>query len=274
MTASTLCAQKAWITPAQINPDDTVTIWVDVSKCDCKRLQGSSGPLYYYTWLPSLVSDTGRFYNGEWENSNENLKMTRFSGDIWYYKLVPTRFYDISAVTVYEKDFAFRVKKKDGTGVGGSGCDQDATESLTTTVAPPLPEKNRISVFPKDNAGDSLSVHASDMLTIWYDNRLETQDSLRGKSDFYVYLEARGSNGTDYKVSAYGAHGNNPRLAMKRHTDGLFRLGFIPSEMFSGIMPTGVKPVAIRVQVTRKTIRSGADVVDEIHQWYLNSNCD
>lgn len=274
MTASALCAQKAWITPAQINPDDTVTIWVDVSKCDCKRLQGSSAPLYYYTWLPSLVADTGRFYNGEWENSNENLKMTRFSGDIWYYKLVPTRFYGISAVTVYEKDFAFRVKKKDGTGVGGSGCDQDATESLTLNVAPPLSVKNRITIFPKDNAGDSLSVHASDMLTIWYDNRLETQDSLKGKSDFYVYLEARGSNGTDYKVSTYGAHGNNPRLAMKRHSDGLFRLGLIPSEMFSGIMPSGVKPVTIRVQVTRKTIRSGADVVDEIHQWYLNSNCD
>lgn len=271
---SELSGQKAWITPTQINPDDTVTIWVDLSMCDCKRLQGSSGPLYFYTWLPALVSDTSRFFNGEWENSNENLKMTRLNGNVWYYKMVPTRFYGISAVTVYEKDFAFRVKKKDGTGIGGSGCDQDATESLTIAVSPPPAVKNRIYAFPKARTGDSLSINSSDMLTVWYDNRLENQDSLKGKSDFYVYLEARGSNGAEYRVSPYGTHGNNPRLAMKRQAEGLFRLGFIPAEMFSGIMPSGVKPVSIRVQVTRKTIRSGADVVGEIHHWQLNSACD
>lgn len=273
LSAQAVVAQKAWVTPALINPDDSITIWVDLGKCDCQRLTGSSGPLYFYTWLPALLDDTARNYNGPWELSNEALRMTRLSGNIWYFKMVPTRFYGVSAVTVYEKDLAFRVKKKDGTGIG-TGCDQDATEALSIALDPPPPVTRRIYPFPSLSGKDSLSTGPGDMLSVFYNNKLETKDSLKGKTDFYLYLEATGSNGGTYRISTYGLHGSNPKLAMKNLGNGLFCLSFIPTDYFNGLIPAGVKITALHCRVTRKIIRNGNDAVDEIAVWQLPNQCD
>ena len=41
MSIGKLVAQKAWATPDPINPNDSITIWVDIKKCDRQQLAGT-----------------------------------------------------------------------------------------------------------------------------------------------------------------------------------------------------------------------------------------
>ena len=77
-------SQKAWIVPDKFNPDDSITIYVDVSKTECTRLKDTQDDIYLWTWEPGNPV----LGNGVWENSIGNNKMTRSADNpnIYYYK--------------------------------------------------------------------------------------------------------------------------------------------------------------------------------------------
>ena len=46
LISAQLFPQKAWIEPVEIDPEDSVTIFVDIAQMDCQRLLDTTGPLY------------------------------------------------------------------------------------------------------------------------------------------------------------------------------------------------------------------------------------
>lgn len=106
-----------------------VRIYVDISsdQCDCEILADAdpnSDPLYIWSWFPRedrpLVNGID-VDNGSWENSNENLRMSRDEDNpnLWYYDflgLSPAAFFDASSEEFSTSGIHFLIKKKDATG--------------------------------------------------------------------------------------------------------------------------------------------------------------
>ena len=81
LLASKLSAQKAWATPDPINPNDSITIWVDIKKCDRQQLAGTSDPLYMWTWAPKEHPKGHPLHNGTWQASTDALQMRSAGND-------------------------------------------------------------------------------------------------------------------------------------------------------------------------------------------------
>ncbi len=130
-----LNAQKAWVTPDPINPNDTITIWIDLKKCvfaGVPNILGASQPLYLWTWLPKQHPSTHPLSNGSWTASNEALRLTHAGNDLYYYKMVPTKFYEICPADLYANDIHCLAKFKNGSiGANGSEC---KTEDLRIDI--------------------------------------------------------------------------------------------------------------------------------------------
>lgn len=268
-----LYSQKTWVVPANINPNDTLTIYVDIKQCNCQRTMNADS-LYFWSWLPR-DRDTGEAtYNGLWTKSNEKLRMTSAGNNVWYYKMVPVDFYGVSATTLYEKDIYFYVKKKDGTGIGGTGCDRNATEELSVILEPPVTGLSKVKCFPVKAAGDTLSISQNDVFTVIYNNNLEEKTTLQGVNDFYVFLQATGSNNLTYNYGNLGNLGATPELAMTSNGKGLWSFSTIPSELFKAKLPTGVKVQLLKIQFARKTATGTKDIVDKTYLFYFNNTCD
>lgn len=266
-------AQKAWILPATIDPNDTVTIMVDLKKCNCQRTLNADS-LYLWTFLPR-DRDTGELtYNGIWTKSRERLRMTNNGNNVWSYKMIPTVFYGVSATTLFEKDIYFYVKKKDGTGIGGSGCDQDATEELSIILEPPVTGPQKVKCFPIQSNLDSLSISENDVFTVIYNNNLEEKSTLKNMNDFYVFVQAIGSNNFTYTYGNLGNLGATPELVMSGDGKGLFKYSCIPSELFKTKIPAGVKVKTLKIQFARKTATGVKDIVDKTYTFYLNNACN
>lgn len=135
MSVGKLIAQKAWATPDPINPNDSITIWVDIKKCDRQQLAGTTDPLYMWTWTPKEHAKGHPLNNGTWQASNDALQMRSAGNDLYFYRMVPTQFYEVTAAELYNNDISLLLKKKDGTG-GAAG--EDKTEDLKIDLAPPV----------------------------------------------------------------------------------------------------------------------------------------
>ena len=97
-------AQKAWATPDPINPNDSITIWVDLKKCDRQQLAGTTDPLYMWTWAPNEHAVGHPLHNGTWLASNDALQMRSAGNDLYFFRMVPTSFYEVTAaVALMEK---------------------------------------------------------------------------------------------------------------------------------------------------------------------------
>ena len=142
-----LIAQKWWTEPEDIDPNDSVKIFVDLTKMDCDKLVGNAGPLYIWTWQPADPVAG----NGDWDNSNEDMIMTNEGPDIWSITILPVDFYGVSAQEVYDNNIHFLVKADDG-GSGGDcsvAGDENKTEDLEIEV----------EVRPRSVSGVLLAVH-------------------------------------------------------------------------------------------------------------------
>jgi hypothetical protein len=266
-------AQKAWITPDPINPDDSITIWVDIKKCDCQRLIGSTEPLYIWTWSPKDRAASDPTFNGQWGNSNEELKMTPAGNDVWYYRMVPTKFYGVTAGEIYDKGFMLLMKKKDGTGAGGGGCNEDKTEDLSIKVERPKTAVLKVSSFPQTLKMDTVPTSSNDVFTLIYNNNMEEKVSMKGVKDLYVFAQGLGTDGLTYQIASILQTGNKPELAMKEKATGVFTFQLRP-QVFFPTLPAGVKIKTLRCQIVRKDIGSSDDTVDGTYQFHFNNDCD
>jgi hypothetical protein len=271
--SSKLSAQKAWATPDPINPNDSITIWVDIKKCDRQQLAGTTDPLYMWTWAPKEHPKGHPLHNGTWQASTDALQMRSAGNDLYFYRMIPTQFYEVTAAELYNNDINLLLKKKDGTG-GAAG--EDKTEDLKIELAPPVTGPQKISPFPRLAVKDTLSIGANDVLTIQYDRNLETKDTLKDKEDFYVYAKARiGAGAADFvQIVSITKVATAPQLAMKNNGNGKFSLSMIPNKFFASVNPGGQKILSVQFQIVRGKIRNSNDTVDGTYEYFLNQNCE
>ena len=273
LLTSKLSAQKAWATPDPINPNDSITIWVDIKKCDRQQLAGTSDPLYMWTWAPKEHPKGHPLHNGTWQASTDALQMRSAGNDLYFYRLIPTQFYEVTAAELYNNDINLLLKKKDGTG-GAAG--EDKTEDLKIELSPPVTGPQKISPFPRLAQKDTLSIGANDVLTIQYDRNLETKDTLKDKEDFYVYAKARiGAGAADFvQIVSITKVATAPQLAMKNMGNGKFALSMIPNKFFASVNPGAQKILSVQFQIVRGKIRNSNDTVDGTYEYFLNQNCE
>jgi hypothetical protein len=273
LLTSKLSAQKAWATPDPINPNDSITIWVDIKKCDRQQLAGTSDPLYMWTWAPKEHPKGHPLHNGTWQASTDALQMRSAGNDLYFYRMIPTQFYEVTAAELYNNDINLLLKKKDGTG-GAAG--EDKTEDLKIELSPPVTGPQKISPFPRLAQKDTLSIGANDVLMIQYDRNLETKDTLKDKEDFYVYAKARiGAGAADFvQIVSITKVATAPQLAMKNMGNGKFALSMIPNKFFASVNPGAQKILSVQFQIVRGKIRNSNDTVDGTYEYFLNQNCE
>ncbi len=134
--------QKAWVTPSPVNPNDTITLWVDLKQCTfagVPNILGATQPLYLWTWVPKEHPSGHPMSNGSWTASNEALKMTHAGNDVYYFKMIPTKFYEVCAAELYANDIFFLAKFKNGSnGANGYECKtEDLRVDITENVSNP-----------------------------------------------------------------------------------------------------------------------------------------
>ncbi len=255
--------QTAWIDPAPTDVTKTVRLYVDLSKTSNQSMDTVKGPFYIWTWMPVEHPAGHPLVNGlgaqAWKNSNDTLKMTRDSlkgARVWYYEMIPTEFYGVTASEVYSKGISFLVKPKDG---GGFGDPDFKTEDLVLTVDPPKTERGVIYNVPQ-------TVLLNEVTTIYYDNPKEEKATMQNldANDCYVHIRAFDDLGGTYEASKFLEVHLNPRLQMKKQADGRFKLSFIPNRLLN--IPTGTTILRIEFVVRKGSYTTNADRCDELEK--------
>jgi hypothetical protein len=256
--SGSLLAQKAWIVPEEFNPDDSVTIYVDMTKMDCQRLVDVTDPVYIWMWEPAepIVG------NGSWTASNPDLEMTRNADNpnIYSFKFVPTAFLSLnSSSDIYDLGFSFLAILSDGTGEGGGGCDEDKTEDLHVD-AKPIPGCNtKFCQFP-------ASLFWDDYFTFLYDNTLEDKasmdESVVGVENFAMYMRVIYDDGTKGTYVPYGDVINHPELSLiKDNSDGYYKRTFIFAQLLESMVVDGKTITDVEIQVMDRNYSQGPNSV-------------
>jgi hypothetical protein len=253
-------ASKSQITiePEEWLPCEEIKLIIDISQGTCSSLVGSDGPLYLWTWMPADPKIEGG--NGQWQDSNEAMKLTKEGPDLWSYTMIPTEFYGVDAGVVYQNGFSLLVKADDPGSAGG--CDELKSDDFTLAVAPPFTSA-KIFALPK-------AVFQNDVFSFRYDNTLESKESMQDLDEVYVYASAF-ANGVEYPVSDMDNVGSNSDLKMTDMGDGQFVLTIIP-DLFFPAVPAGATIDQLRFIVRKKDMTSDEDMVDE--DAYFDIGCE
>lgn len=284
ISATTLLGQAAWVEPDPINPNDSITVWVDLNKCTfgaAPTLASTTDDLYMWTWSPKEHPVGHPLHNGTWGASNDALKVQKAGNGVVFYRMVPTAFYGVTASQIYTSPIKLLIKKKDGSlDCGGSEC---KTEDLEIKITAPTTGPQKHYPFPRKKTKDTLSINPSDVLTIFYDRNLETNDTLKDKEDFYCVVKARvglGANdfiffvdGDNIKAADRDIAGRVPQMKMKNYGNGKFGLSFIPNKMFESINTGGQRILSVEYKVMRGYIRKQFDWTAESPEYWFNTNC-
>lgn len=262
-------SQLAWIEPDPTIATDSITIYVDLSKLDMSKahhqlIAAHPGPMYFWTWKPFEFATGSPKVNGEgekpWKNSNELLKMTAAPDKgpkVWYYKMIPTEFYEVTASQVYTAGLAFLVKPKDG---GGYGDPDIKTDDIVIPVNPPKTDKGSLYNYP-------LVAMENELVTIVYDNAAEKKPTMQNLPDAKVYMHvkatAKDSAGAlfTYQPSLFLQVQNNPALIMNKVNATQYKLYMIPRK-FLGI-PANQTLTEMEITVRRETWMSADDTAQD-----------
>ncbi len=264
-------SQKAWIKPDDFNPADSVTIYIDIAKCDCQTLLNYTEDLYLWTWKPKEHPVGHPLHNGTWLESNEALKLKQESANVYSFRMVPTAFYEATASEIYANDFSFLVKAKDG-GSGG-GCAENKTEDLFIAIDPPKSGPVKVACFPSKLDKDTLSISPDDVFTLIYNQKLEEKTSMQTVSDLYVFIQAVTNAGTTISYEPITKTGNFAELALSPLGNQIYHFPIIPTELFDSKIPTGQSIIGIKCQIVRQKISSSDDAVDGTFSFWFNTNC-
>lgn len=252
-------AQFAWIEPAVPDVNEEVTIYVDVAQDPvCSNLTNSAGPLYIWTWGPN--DPTLADGNGSWGASNEALIMENVEGTIWSISFVPTELYGEDAAVIYEKGLDFLAKEKDG-GSGGDcaeGGGEFKTSDIHLDINSPFALARKVYSIPDRFAGDTLLTKTDDAFSLFFDQKLEVKDSLVNADNFWLYYRIKGDDGNVYKYSNLSNIGDFPELALEDIGNGVYQFSCIPEDFVIDILPEGVEPVGLILQIVTLPL-CGAD---------------
>jgi hypothetical protein len=263
-------AQAAWIDPDPTNVTQTIRLYVDLDKLDKsiehnQLLLANPGPFYIWTWSPFEHPVGSPKVNGEgerpWQNSNEILKLTKDDTkgpNVYYYEMIPTEFYEVSAADVYAKGINFLVKPKNG---GGYGDPDIKSTDFILAVNPPKTDKGTLYPFPSVILEDKL-------LAIIYDNSIEKKVSMQNLADgdALLYIKATIEDTVTLATSTIEPSKflqlqNNPKLTMKKDASGKFKLYMIPKQFLN--IPNGSVIKEIELTIRKRSWAGGADQIDQ-----------
>lgn len=269
-TINLVNGQAAWIEPDPTIVTSTIRLYVDLDKLDPSLehntlLKAHPGPFYIWTWSPFEHPTGSPKVNGEgekpWKNSNEILKMTKDDTkgpNVYYYEMIPTEFYEVSASDVYSKGISFLVKPKDG---GGYGEPDVKSNDLVIPVSPPKLDKGTLYPFPS-------SILQNQLTCIIYDNAIEKKVTMQNLADgdALLYIKATvedtaTSVTSTIEPSRFLQLQNNPKLTMKKDASGKFKIYMIPNQFFN--IPAGSVLKEIELTVRKRSWAGGADQIDE-----------
>lgn len=233
LQAWVLSAQKAWIEPSgsDFNPEDSISIFINVAETDRKQLKDIKEDVYLWTWSPA--ENKGPHKLGSWNSSNDVMKMQRSKANpnVYFYRMIPTVFYAVSASEVYDKGFSFLAKAKDGADKGNGEL---KTEDLSVKPEKPgVPKVYTMPAIPKslkkkiDTAPDTLPVSMDDFVTIFYNNKLEVVTEMQGlksTDELHAFIRLTGNNGTRYLNAVQTELGRDAASKLTWVDDGIYAL--------------------------------------------------
>jgi hypothetical protein len=231
-------AQAAYIQPSPTGKNDTITLYINVaattdgSNNNALNAMLNDHPddsVYIWSWMPAEPT----VGNGQWENSNQALKMTKVSDKLYSIRFKPTSFYGVDATSFFTKGISCLAKLKNGKEYDGLYPGEAKTEDLKINIIPRLCDE-LYCIFPEIAKTD-------DYLSITYDNNQETNANLQnlGDDDCYLFVRAEQGVFTAFNYTTPELATSTPELKMKPVPDkeGFFRITFIPEDLFSGILP-------------------------------------
>lgn len=242
-------AQKAWIEPSPTVVTDSITIWVDITQCDNQSCLDSM-PLYIWTWQPTEHPEGHPLVNGlgsqAWKNSNDALQMSPHptKPNVWFYKMVPTEFYEVAPSAVYSSGISLLVKPKDG---GGYGDPDVKTEDLVLEVIPP-PQPSAVYI------GMPAQPQADDLFTLVYDNNIEEKAEMQNLSSGDAYIiPSVTADSVKYDMTNFFAVTSDDKFKMSDKGNGVFYYTFIPEEYFGDLIPASSNMSLMEFIIRRKS---------------------
>ena len=158
-------AQIAWTDPTLVDPNQPVTLYVDLGQTMCPNIGiGNPTPsVYIWTWMPSENLASGG--NGQWDNSNEAHKMTEQGNNIWSFTFTPSLagFYNVTPQQAISSGLAFLLKRDNGNQAGvcsGEAKTEDIILPLMAVSTQDLQAADELQVSPNP-ATDVLNISVS-----------------------------------------------------------------------------------------------------------------
>ncbi|MEZ4686902.1 MAG: hypothetical protein R3B47_12805 [Bacteroidia bacterium] len=269
-------AQSTWLDPADAAADDTVRLYVDLTKTSndwgIVEVAASGEDMYIWTWKPKEHPAGHPLVNGvgdqAWKNSNDALRMTKESEGVYYYKMVPTEFYEVDANTVYAEDFHFLVKPKDG---GGYGDPDIKTEDLLIKIDPANCDPRKVGSFPDAVTADGvLPMTGDEIMVLIYDNSMEEKTAMQNNTeDLFVYARGTTANGQNVSVETLRNVSSNADLQMTDMGNGLYHWYIIPNQLYKDVVPSGDQIKTLRLQILQRDARDSNDIVDGTFEYIL-----
>ncbi|MFM1931008.1 MAG: hypothetical protein RL226_311, partial [Bacteroidota bacterium] len=182
-------AQVIYLLPSPTDVQEEVTLYIDINQSvdgvqnnalKAILLDHPDDDVYLWTWQPSDPSGG----NGNWDNSNESMKLTKVSELLYSITFIPAEFY-ANPGDIFTTGISCLAKLQNGNAYSGEYEGEAKTEDLKLEVIPKLCDR-RICVFPEAREED-------DFISITYDNTQETIAGLQnmGDDECYVYLAAK-----------------------------------------------------------------------------------
>jgi hypothetical protein len=251
--------QSATADPALFTGDDEVTITIDATG---STLAGWLGDTYVWTWavrtpgLPDVGAPTNANPAGP---GQVPAKLTRSATnpDIYTITFVPKDFFGIPAVQF----------TRIGILAKGPDWSNGQTPDFFLDVQPPVFESPVLRVFPSEFSAD-------DVVTIFYDTRLEENEALKDAGEYYLYTTIAGkdANGDDLDPSDYDLPINESTKLISIG-NGVYRLSFVPSQFYDlnpGDVITGIRYLVQNISGSLRNPPAGFEILNKTVR--VNSN--
>jgi hypothetical protein len=230
--------QAAYVQPSPTGADEEMTLYIDISQ----SVDGTSNnalqailtdhpdeDVYLWAWQPAGPVDG----NGEWAESNEAMKLDHISGLLYSKTFIATEFFNVDGSTLFQNGISCLAKLKDGNAFDGQYDGEAKTEDLHVDIIPKLCDK-KWCVFPEIAEPD-------DFVSFSYDNNQEVYEDLMdiNEGEAYVYLSARTGPFTTYPYVDLAMVTSTDELQLQPvdGEPGFFRITFVPSELWSDLIP-------------------------------------
>ncbi|MFT4682524.1 MAG: hypothetical protein ACJAU0_002442 [Flavobacteriales bacterium] len=243
--------QAAYVLPSPTNANEELTLYIDVSQSaegtsnnalKAMLIDHPDDDVYLWSWMPAEPIAG----NGNWDVSNDALKLTKIGELLYTITFIPTDFYGVDGSTLFANGISCLAKLQDGNAYPDDYEGEAKTEDLIIELVPKLCDA-RICIYPEIRQVD-------DFIHITYHNGQEEITGLQNmmSEECYVHMVAKTGPFSFYEYTSSANVTSTPELQMKlvEGEPSKFRLIFIPSDFFS-MVPEGEEITEIIFRIMR-----------------------